>query len=190
LEEAQLGAFLECLDVSLRHAKALVIKLTATELSHVQRISTRCRDSKQCALVFKESFQGLRGVLGDTRAPPPPPLRDGGSGDLRGGGGQSPAAVFASLPPSSSDKKAAAQTKRDSVRLVQGLVIAYENMGRVQRRKAVLRERDFLSQLAPLLEMAHEYSYWNPDDDEMGGGVPSSYTSFVSGRGNHRVARP
>ena len=37
--------------------QSLVIKLTATELSHVQRLATRCRDRRHCAQIFTESFQ-------------------------------------------------------------------------------------------------------------------------------------
>jgi hypothetical protein len=67
-------------------------------------------------------------------APPPPPSSS-------------------SLSSSSSFKKAQKSHRVDSVRLMQGLVIAYENMGRNQRRKAVLRERNFLANLKPMLEV-------------------------------------
>ena len=43
------------------------------------------------------------------------------------------------------------QRRMEALRLLQGLVVAYENLSRDQRRRAVLRDRSFLPALAALL---------------------------------------
>ena len=53
----------------------------------------------------------------------------------------------------SSGLMASSQRRLEAFRLMQGLVIAYENMSLEQRHRAVLRNQSFLAALVPLLEV-------------------------------------
>jgi hypothetical protein len=146
-------------------AQALVIKLSAAELSHVQRIATRCRDAKQCAAVFKDSFRGLAHVL---NAHATHQTKDSAAVGSAAGSASSLKALgssrAASAPPAttrgmlmaasaSENPLAAASARVEALRLLQGLVIAYENMTVGQRSRAVLKEKAFADSLGALLEV-------------------------------------
>jgi len=137
-------ATLLCIQPTLTTAQALVITLTATELSHVHRIATRCRDSKQCLAVFEESFQGLGSVLAHYRT-----IKEPSSQSRR----ESLAGLGRTYVRVAPGPMAHSQRRTEALRLMQGLAVAYENMTRNQRRRAVLRDRAFLPALAPLLEV-------------------------------------
>ena len=49
--------------------------------------------------------------------------------------------------------RGAVSRRVETVRLLQGLVVAYEHMGADQRRAAALKHRAFVPAIAPLLEV-------------------------------------
>jgi len=149
-----------------------VIKLSSSELSHVQRIATRCRDAKQCAVVFKDSFRGLANVLaahaahqssfgsGAAMVGPPPSLQSNHAYlDNHRAASAPPLMARNSIMTSAgstgglANPLAVASTRVEALRLLQGLVIAYENMTVDQRNKAVLKEKAFAGSLGTLLEV-------------------------------------
>ena len=181
-----LTSFGLCVGVTCERPQALVIKLSSSELSHVQRIATRCRDAKQCAMVFKDSFRGLTNVLSAHAAhhssnsaamigPPPSslhPHHHPSSGYSHQGFLDNHRA--ASAPPSmarngasssviapvSANPLAVASARVEALRLLQGLVIAYENMSVDQRNKAVLKEKAFAGSLGSLLEVCVTFYFY------------------------------
>lgn len=150
-----------------------MIKLSSSELSHVQRMATRCRDAKQCAVVFKDSFRGLANVLaahaahqsssgsGAALVGPPPSLqsnhayldnhRAASAPPLMARNGIT--TTSAGPARGSASPLAVASARVEALRLLQGLVIAYENMTVDQRNKAVLKEKAFAGSLGTLLEV-------------------------------------